>query len=59
MTTNTLDEELSKLKQITNIGHELKVHWQPDIILNKEGTVLRGKAVGNVMLIFDKDLNEA
>ena len=56
---NPLDAELSRLKQITNMGHELKIHWQPDTILNKEGMVLRGKVVGNVILIFDKELEQA
>lgn len=56
---STLDAELDRLKQITNMGYELKVHWQPDTIMNKDGMVLRGKVVGNIILIFDKDLQEA
>lgn len=60
MTVNQLDHELDRLKRRTNKGHELKVHWQPGhICYNKEGKPLRGKVVGNVILVFDKDLQDA
>ncbi len=54
-----LQAELDKLKKIVNKGHELRVHWQPGTILNKDGMVLKGKVVGNVILVFDKDLEQA
>lgn len=60
MTVNPLDHELDRLKKQANIGYELKVHWQPGhICYNKEGRPLRGKVIGNVILVFDKDLQDA
>lgn len=60
MTANLLDHELDRLKQVTGMGHELKIHWQPGhICYNKEGKPLRGKVVGNVILVFDKEAEQA
>jgi len=55
-----LRKELDRLKKMANLGFELEVVWLPGVIkFSREDKALRGEVLGNKIILYDEDLDDA
>lgn len=54
-----LETELERLKTKSGMGSEVKLEWSPGIVRHKNGKKLLEEVVGNTILIYVENLDEA
>jgi hypothetical protein len=54
-----IEDELQRLKNVLNLGHELEVEWRPGYVKHSSGRRLSGEVLGNVIHIYDEREPEA
>ncbi|MCK4822128.1 hypothetical protein KA005_40575 [bacterium] len=56
---HTLEAELERLKVKTGMGVDINLEWSPGIVRHKNGKQLLEEVLGNTILIYVQDLDEA